>query len=236
MANFPPVLILAGGLGTRVSSLYPDLPKAMIPVNDEPFIGHQLKLLARENVTDVILCLGHLSETIVEYVGNGEAFGLNVQYSYDGEKLLGTGGAILKASLGLNRPFAVLYGDSYLDTNFYPIYDAFQQADKLGVLAVFENKNQMIPSNLSYKFGMVVHYDKNKPSPNMQYVDYGLSIFKPQAFSAFADKQSFDLAEVFTALIKEKQLAAYEVKDRFYEAGSEQGINELAAYIKIKNK
>ncbi len=232
MANFPPVLILAGGLGTRVNAAYANLPKAMIPINDEPFIAHQLRLLAREKVTEVILCLGYLGEIVADYVKDGKNFGLNVQYSYDGEKLLGTGGAALKAGLGLNSPFAVLYGDSYLDTVFTPVYEAFQQSSKMGLLTVFKNNNEWIPSNLSCNSGMVLHYDKNRPSPNMQYVDYGLSIFKAQAFSKFQADQIFDLAEVFVSLIKEKQLAAYEVKDRFYEAGSEQGIKELSTHLK----
>lgn len=185
MIDFPPVFILAGGLGTRVSSIHPDVPKAMVPINGEPFIAHQLRLLAREGVRQVVLCVGYLCQPLVDYVGSGKSFGLSVRYSYDGEKPLGTGGAIRKACQNLDVAFAVLYGDSYLDIAFQPILASFFRSGKLALMTVFKNENHWIPSNIVCKSGLVSRYDKDQTNSEMQYVDYGLSIFQPQTFKMF---------------------------------------------------
>jgi N-acetyl-alpha-D-muramate 1-phosphate uridylyltransferase len=234
MGDFPPVIILAGGLGTRISPMYPDLPKALIPINNEPFIVHQLRLLARESVNEVILCVGHLSDQLRDYVGAGKDFGINVSYSYDGDKLLGTGGAVLKAMQNTSGSFAVLYGDSYLDTSFSSIKKAFYESKKLGLMTVYKNNNQWDKSNILCESGLVVAYNKKEPGPDMQFIDYGLSIFDHEAFKGFANKP-FDLSEVFSSLINKKQLAAYRVKDRFYEIGSPSGLEALRTYLSSKS-
>jgi N-acetyl-alpha-D-muramate 1-phosphate uridylyltransferase len=236
MAKFPTVLILAGGLGTRVRDLNPNLSKAMLPICGKPFIAHQLRLLARESVDEVILCVGYQSQSLIDFVGSGKAFGINVRYSFDGEQLLGTGGAVRQAQelYKLETPLAVIYGDSYLDTSFAPIYASFLQCSKLGLLTVYENDNRWIESNILYKSGLIVDYSKNKAGVGMKHVDYGLSIFQPQAFCEFSINKKFDLSEVFLTLLKEHQLASYEVKDRFYEAGSSDGIKELTEHLMRK--
>ncbi len=236
MVDSSPVLILSGGLGTRMSSLYPDIPKAMIPINGKPLIAHQLRLLARERVRNVILCVGYRYDPLVEYVGSGEAFGVCVHYSYDGEKLLGTGGAIRKASQELNVSFAVLYGDSYLDVSFEPIFEAFRRSNKSALMTVYRNNNCLIPSNILYLAGSIIDYNKAEPTEAMKHIDYGLSVFNPQSFKNFPIDEAFDLGDVFQDLIKKNLLAAYEVKERFYEAGSPQGLKELSEYLAAKGK
>jgi len=231
MSDFPPVIILSGGLGTRMSSLYPDLPKALIPINKEPFIAHQLRLLARQSVSEVILCVGHLCEQLEDYVGTGKNFGLRVSYSYDGDKQLGTGGAVLKAIKNIGEPFAVLYGDSYLETQFLPLKKAFFDSKKLGLMTIYKNNNRWEKSNLSSDCGLIIDYNKINPSSNMQFIDYGLSIFDQRAFDGFTDKIPFDLSDLFSVLINKQQLAAYEVRERFYEIGSPEGLNQLKEYL-----
>jgi len=236
MAKFPTVLILTGGLGTRMNILYPNIPKALIPINGEPFIAHQLRLLARQGVSDIILCVGNQSEPIVEYIGSGKTLGLNINYSYDGAKLRGTGGAVRRAAQSLRDPFAVLYGDSYLDTEFASILNAFYRSNKLALVTVFMNNNERIRSNILYQSGVVLDYNKEKPKTKMKHIDYGLSIFQPQALSVCPNLETFDLAEVFLALIKAKELAAYEVQDRFYEIGSPDGLAELVSHLANTSK
>ena len=95
--NLYPVLILAGGLGTRLGKLSKNSPKSLININGKPFIDYQLKYLKLQGVNEVVICTGYLGEQIKNYVGNGIKFNLQVSYSEDGSKKLGTGGAILKA-------------------------------------------------------------------------------------------------------------------------------------------
>src|SRR5271163_370338 len=112
------VAILAGGLATRMRPVTERIPKSMIEVAGRPFIEHQLELLQAENVKNVVLCVGHLGEMIQAHIGDGKRFGLSVSYSFDGERLLGTGGALRRALPLLGHDFFVLYGDSYLDISY----------------------------------------------------------------------------------------------------------------------
>src|SRR3954471_4703933 len=92
-----PVAILAGGTATRLRPVSDTVPKSLVLVAGEPFIAHQLRLLRRERIERVVLCVGHLGEMIRDFVGDGSRFALNVSYSFDGERLLGTGGALRHA-------------------------------------------------------------------------------------------------------------------------------------------
>src|SRR5262249_44493808 len=90
----PPLALLAGGMATRLRPVTDRVPKSMVLVAGEPFIAHQLRLLRRERISDVIICTGYLGEQIKAFVGDGDRFGCRVRYSADGDRLLGTGGAL----------------------------------------------------------------------------------------------------------------------------------------------
>ena len=90
-------VILAGGLATRMRPMTDSIPKSMIRVNDRPFLEHQLDLLRENDIRDIILCVGHLSNMIKDYFGDGRKFGVRITYSDEGKRLLGTGGALRKA-------------------------------------------------------------------------------------------------------------------------------------------
>lgn len=107
-----PVALLAGGLATRLRPLTEKIPKALLSVAGEPFLVHQLRLLHSRGLRRVVLCVGHLGEMIQAEVGDGSAYGMQLEYSFDGAKLLGTGGAIAHALPLLGEAFLVLYGDS----------------------------------------------------------------------------------------------------------------------------
>src|SRR5947207_8308008 len=103
-----PVVILAGGLGTRVRQFGENIPKALLDINGEPFLARQLELLHKNGIRHVILCVGHLADQIEAFAGDGSRFGLKVEYSHDGPEPLGTAGAIRRALPKLNSAFFVL--------------------------------------------------------------------------------------------------------------------------------
>src|SRR5580658_3498417 len=109
-----PVAILAGGLATRLRPLTDRVPKSLLKIAGRPFIFHQLELLKTQGVGRAVLCVGHLGEQIEAAVGDGRALDLEIEYSFDGSELLGTGGALKKALPLLGEEFFVLNGDSYL--------------------------------------------------------------------------------------------------------------------------
>ena len=221
-----PVAILAGGLATRLRPITEKIPKSLLPVAGKPFLAHQLELLQSRGVRRAVLCVGHLGEMIQRDFGH-EAFGMNLDYSFDGPKLLGTGGAIKQAIPKLGGEFFVLYGDSYLPIDYRPIAEFFRASGKLGCMTVYHNEGKYDTSNVLFGNGEIIVYDKKARLPEMRHIDYGLSLFKATAFDSYSAEQPFDLAEVMSKLVREKQLAGYEVKERFYEIGSPAGLEEL---------
>jgi NDP-sugar pyrophosphorylase family protein len=227
----PPVVILAGGMATRLYPVTLTIPKSLIEVTGKPFIFHQLALLKRQGVYNVVLCVGKFGEMIQESVGDGHTWGLEVQYSYDGDVLLGTGGAIKKAIPRLPDVFFVLYGDSYLDVDLKPILQRFESEGKPALMTVYRNRNNWDKSNILFKNGRIVKYDKKNPIPEMEHLDYGINILKKSILNDWPYGTPFDLSEVFTKLIGKGEVSAFEVFKRFYEIGSIQGIKETEEYL-----
>jgi NDP-sugar pyrophosphorylase family protein len=226
-----PVAILAGGLATRLRPVTEKIPKSLLPVAGKPFLAHQLELLHARGIRHAVLCIGYLGEMIQREFGDGKAFGVRLDYSFDGPKLLGTGGAIKRALPLLGDEFFVLYGDSYLPVEYRPIAEFFRRSGKLGCMTVYRNEGRYDTSNVVFHDGEITVYDKKNRSPEMRHIDYGLSLFKAAAFEPYSTGQPFDLAEVMGKLVREKQLAGYEVRERFYEIGSLAGLSELETLL-----
>ncbi len=143
------VVILAGGLGTRMRSVAADIPKCLIPVAGRPFADHQLRWLARRGVTDVVYSIGHLGEQVRAFAGDGARWNLEIRYVDEGSDLRGTAGALrLALDTGLlEERFAVLYGDSYLDADLKAV-DAGHRASGLpALMTVYRNAGRWEESN-----------------------------------------------------------------------------------------
>ena len=229
--HLPSVAILAGGLATRLYPLTGKYPKALIEVAGKPFIVHQLELLRESGLSRVVVCAGYLGEMIEEALGDGSAYGMSIQYSFDGPTLLGTAGALRKASPLLGDTFFVLYGDSYLECNYMEIYRTFQGNDSLGLLTVYRNENQWDTSNIVFSAGKISLYDKHRQSPDMHYIDYGLSVLKASALSTISLSKPTDLGDIYHDLSIHDGLAGVEVLQRFYEIGSFSGLQETRDYL-----
>jgi NDP-sugar pyrophosphorylase family protein len=229
-----PVAILAGGLATRLRPITEKIPKSLVPVAGRPFLSHQLELLHARGIRRAVLCIGYLGEMIQRDFGD-EAFGVKLDYSFDGEKLLGTGGAIKRALPKLDEEFFVLYGDSYLPIEYAPVAETFHRSNKLGLMTVYRNEGRYDTSNVVFRDGEIAVYDKKAKLPEMRHIDYGLSMFKSSVFDSYTDDQIFDLADVMGKLVREKQLAGYEVPERFYEMGSPAGLAELESLLQSKS-
>jgi|SRR5579863_1739177 len=231
MISMLPVAIIAGGLGTRMRSVASDVPKALIPVNGEAFMIHQLRLLRAQGIERVVLCVGHKGEMIRESIGNGRLFGLQVEYAFDGSTLLGTAGAVRKARPLLGETFFVLYGDSYLPCDFVRVETEFRRSQKLALMTVFQNEGRWDTSNVEFVGGKILKYDKTHRTPQMRHIDYGLGLFRACAFDRIPDGQFFDLVDLYQELLRDGELAAFEVDQRFYEIGSPQGLREISEYL-----
>jgi NDP-sugar pyrophosphorylase family protein len=226
MEQFP-VVILAGGLATRLRPITESIPKSLVEVAGRPFLAHQLELLRTNQITDVILCVGYLGEKIENEFGDGSRSGVKIRYSYDGPKLLGTGGAIRQALPLLPESFFVLYGDSYLPIDYQSVATAFARSGRNALMTVFANQDAWDRSNVWFEDGEIKLYSKQRRLPQMRHIDYGLSVCSRSLFENTAKEEVFDLAALFERLSEKGELAGFAVNQRFYEIGSHRGLVEL---------
>jgi NDP-sugar pyrophosphorylase family protein len=225
----PTVCILAGGLGTRLGARVADTPKPLIEVAGEPFLLHQLRLLARHGAANVVLCVGYRGAQIEQRIGR-EQFGLRIEYSYDAPGLDGTLGAIRRAQPQLPNRFLVLYGDTYLRLDYRDAAETWERSSCLGLMTVFRNEGRWDTSNVVYENGRVVSYDKAAPTPQMRWIDHGLGGLDAAALELVEPTDS-DLASLQSRLAQRGQLCGYEATERFYEIGTPDGLAETDAFL-----
>jgi len=227
-----PVAILAGGLATRLRPITEKIPKALVDVAGKPFVVRQLDYLRRQGITRVVLCLGYLGEQVEAVVGDGSAFGLEVRYSWDGPRLLGTGGALKQALPLLGEQFFVFYGDSYLPIDFRAVERDFLASGKLALMTVLKNGDRWDKSNVLFRHGGIAEYDKRAPRPEMAHIDYGLGVLSASVLENVRANEPFDLADIYRNLSVQGLLAGHEVFERFYEIGSHKGLEETIEYFR----
>ena len=226
-----PVALLAGGLATRLGPITTTLPKSLVEVASRPFIDHQLKLLARNGVRRVVLCIGHLGDQIERHLGTS-AHGIELVYSYDGSIPLGTGGAIQRALPLLGDTFWVLYGDSYLEFNHAAALERFANSGALGLMTVLRNQGRWDTSNVVFRDGRLLRYSKRERSPEMSHIDFGAALLRCEAAERLPANHPSDLADLYAQLVERGEMFAFEVHHRFYEIGSHQGLSETDAYLR----
>lgn len=210
------------------------IPKALLEIEGHPFLWHQLQLLRQHGIRRILLLVGYLGKRIEERFGDGSDLGLSIQYVYDGPSLLGTAGAIHHALPLLNGPFFVIYGDSYLPCDYRSVETAFRASAQAGLMTVYRNDGRFDKSNVEYDGSRILRYDKKNRTAAMRHIDYGLSVFDPRVFEVLPSLPC-DLEQVFQGLLREGQLAAFEVKERFYEIGSPEGLRDTAEHLRGRN-
>lgn len=229
-------VILAGGLGTRLRPITDSIPKSMMPILGKPFIRYQIELLKRNELRDIVLCVGYKAEQIIKFLGNGKKFGVSIVYSEDGAELKGTAGTLKNAEPLLEDEFFVMNGDSYLPINFSKPLETFRTNNKLALMVVYKNRDRYDRSNVAIEDQRVVRYDRDRKWPGMEYIDYGLGIFKKEVLEFIPKGRFYQLDELFQKLIAMKQLMAFEVYRRFYEIGSFEGLKSFETYVGMRHR
>ena len=225
-----PVVILAGGLGTRLGPLTASRPKCLVEIHGEPFARHQLRLLRDQGVRRVLFCVGHLGDQVIQALKDGDR-DMCIEYAFDGPRLLGTAGAIKRCLDRLPESFFVMYGDSYLPCAFQEMQETFSREGRAGLMTVHANDCRWDASNVEFRDGRIVAYSKVDRSERMRHIDYGLGVFHRRAFARVPDDAPFDLATLYQDLLIRDELAAHEVSERFYEVGSPSGLDETRNYL-----
>ena len=213
------VVILCGGLGTRLRPLTDKMPKVMIPFFGKPFLEYVRRVFSAQGFHNFILCVGYLGEQIEEYYGD------TMVYSYDGKDLLGTGGALKKIEPILEDEFIMVNGDTYLNIDFHDLISKFRESKKLAMMVVYTRRKKR--NDVLVKKGEIVRYDK-KTRKNVNAVWTGAIIMKKEILKLAPKKKTFSLEyDIFPKLIKQKQMGAYSIRNKFYPIGRKEQIREF---------
>lgn len=229
------VVIITGGRGTRIQAVAHGKPKALIPVAGRPFIERQFELLARCGLTRVLICAGYQGDQLQRHVGDGARFGMRVAYALeDPSRLLGTGGALVNALPLLEEKFLVLYGDSYLPTDYRAVARAFDRSGLDALMCVFRNEGKWDKSNVRVAGDRVGFYSKAAKPGEADCIDYGLSAFRKAVIQGYVGGPlPLDLARILEDLVAKGGLGAFVVKERFYEIGKPEGLAELDDHLRV---
>lgn len=225
----PPVCILAGGRGTRLGERTREVPKPLLEVAGEPFLIHQLRLLAAHGARDVVICVGYLGHAIESRIGALQ-FGVRIAYSYDSPALDGTLGAVRRALPLLGERFLVLYGDTYLRLDYQAVSHAWRESGLPALMTVLQNRGRWDTSNAHYQDNRVLAYDKHQPDRDMHWVDYGLGGLLAGAIHRVGEAES-DLAALYSELARRGELYGHPASQRFYEIGTPNALEEAAAFL-----
>lgn len=230
-------VILAGGLGTRLWPVTREIPKPMVPVCGVPYLEHQLRLLFRQDMTDIVLLTGYLGEQIEAYFGNGAGLGLRIRYSHE-QSPLGTGGALRRARSILDESFLLIYGDSYLPIDYRAVLDALAMSSAAGVVVVYDNRlgDTSVKNNVAVEAGnWVSTYDKDAiDGSRLDYVEAGVLAFRRSVVDCIPPGHPVSLERtVFPQLIAKRQLLGYPTKQRFYDIGTPERLRTIEQVLSV---
>jgi MurNAc alpha-1-phosphate uridylyltransferase len=215
-------MILAAGRGERLKPLTLKTPKPLLPVGDTTLLGHVLSQVRKAGITDVVINVHHLGDQIIQYSGDGSAFGLKIQYSVE-DTLLETGGGIFQALplLGSN-PFLVLSADVWTD---YPLEQLITKKTNGAHLVFVDNPDFHPAGDYALDQAGFVHTDL----PNkLTYANVGL--LHPDLF---CEEKSgvFRLSSVFQKAIMNKQVTGERYAGVWYNVGTQEELNNLIGQV-----
>jgi len=226
-------VILAGGLGTRLWPLTETIPKPMAPVAGAPYLEHQLRLLAAQDIRDVLLLTGYLGEQIEEYFGNGGKLSLRLEYSREPSPL-GTGGALRHARSKLQEAFVVIYGDSYLPMHYADAFHRLVESGADALMVVYDNaaEDTSVKNNTELDDdGYVTRYEKDSAEP-LSYVEAGVLALQRAVIDLMPADEVVSLEkQIFPKLIAARKLVAYVTRQRFYDIGTRERLQLIESVL-----
>lgn len=241
-------VIMAGGKGTRISSIASDIPKPMIKINGIPVLEREIECLKNQGFTDLIITVSHLGNIIMDYFGNGSNFGVNIQYYIEKEPL-GNAGALFKIKDLLNEDFLLLNGDVLFDIDFNRFVDFHKSHG--GLVTLFTH-----PNSHPYDSGLIIASENGtveewlskedeRPKFYKNRVNAGLHVINPKVLDMDIKSDKVDLdRQILKPLVKSGKVCVYDspeyVKDmgtpeRFYQVQKDCELG-LVESKNLKNK
>lgn len=228
-------IIIAGGMGTRLKPFTNTMPKAMYPVDNVPFIERLILQIKDFGINNVLVLLGYLPDKIIDYLGDGSKYGINIEYDispveYD------TADRMIHAKDKIKNEFLFMYCDNYCPIDFNKLVNNYYNDNALIELSVYSNREDYTKSNIKIddNSNMVLVYDKNRTQSDLSGVEIGYSIVNKKIFDMLTDDEKNFNKNIFPKLIKEGKLFATITEHRYYSIGSFDRMHLTEEFFKPK--
>jgi dTDP-glucose pyrophosphorylase len=212
------VVIMAGGLGSRLGELTKDIPKPMLPLGNKPILENVINSFKSQGYTDFIISLNYKAEIIKNYFKDGSQLGVNINYVEENERK-GTAGAISLIKESFTHPFFVINGDILTTINFTELMDFHIHKNAVATMCVAQK-------SYTIQYG-VVEFDETsnivnlKEKPQYQfYINAGIYVLNPDVVNFIPKNEFFDMPSLFEVLKRNQlQTSAYQMNDYWLDIG-----------------
>ena len=212
------VVIMAGGLGSRLGELTKDTPKPMLVVGGKPMVEHIINMFVSHGFTKFMLSVNYKAEVIKEYFGDGSKFGIEVKYLEE-KKRLGTGGALSLIDISLEEPFFVTNGDVLSSLDYEKLLACHKEQNAIATMCIRKDSYQ-IP------YGVIEVDDENnikamKEKPIKEFfINTGIYVLEPEVLKFVPEDEFFDLPSLFDVLKNEgEDTKSFEITDYWIDMG-----------------
>lgn len=218
------VVIMAGGKGTRITSVASDIPKPMILIDGKPVLEHEIACLKKQGFIDIILTVSHLGNVIMDYFQDGSKFGVHIEYYFEKEPL-GNAGALFKIKDKLTEDFLLLNADAMFDVNFKRFVDFHKQHNALVTLFTHPNSHPydsgLIISNEYNQVEKWLAKEDERPIYYKNRVNAGLHVISPEVLNQVIDTQKIDLdRQLLKPLAGTKKMYCYDSPEYVKDMGT----------------
>ena len=211
------VVLMAGGLGTRLSPLTDTTPKPMLHVGNKPILETIIENFSKYGYTDIILSVSYKSHIIEEYFGDGAAFGVKIDYVHE-NKRMGTAGALSLVRDKLSEPFFVMNGDLLTNINFEHMHDYHLSHRAAATMAVREYDFQVPYGVVNIQDGKITSIEE-KPTHKF-FVSAGIYMLSPEVLANIPNNEFFDMPTLFEKLITAKHCAvSFPIREYWLDIG-----------------
>ncbi len=211
------VVLMVGGLGTRLRPLTEKIPKPMLHVGEKPILQTIVERFRNYGFINIVMCVGYKSNIIQDYFGDGSKFGVNIKYVIE-DKRMGTAGALSLLTEKPKEPFFVMNGDLLTNVNFESMMDYHLQNNSMGTMAVREYDFQ-VPYGVVNIHNSIIQSIEEKPIHNF-FVSAGIYILDPKCIEYIPEDTFYDMPTLFEKLIKEdRKMVSFPLREYWLDIG-----------------
>jgi len=211
------VILMVGGLGTRLRPLTDNIPKPMLKVGNKPILQTIIEKFAEYGYTNVVLCVNYKSHVIEDYFGDGSEFGVNIEYVFE-EQRMGTAGALSLLKQKPSEPFFVMNGDLLTNVNFEHLDSYHITNNSMGTMCVREYDFQVPYGVVNIKGSKILSIEE-KPTHKF-FVSAGIYMLSPEILEYIPQNKFYDMPTLFEKLISEdKNIISFPLREYWLDIG-----------------